>query len=157
MSKKKAVIKTAKKIVPKIIEEAPPCEKLYEECDVYKFRESLKFRPETYRTILLERFNNKNTETNKVRKKISAFVRQGYIASGLLDGESGTKIFYSLEKTYYIFIVKAKREYKYYYCSTVEENDKNEVILFNAFILGKYDWKYLGNIGLPKTTIQRWW
>ena len=134
--------------------------KKYKECDVYKFRESLKYRPETYRTILLDQFNNKNTETNKVRKKISAFVRQGYIASGLLDGESGTKVFYSLEKDYYIFIVRDKHKYAYYYCSTVEENDKskikNEVILFNAFILEDYDWKYLGNIGLPKEAIQRW-
>jgi hypothetical protein len=129
---------------------------LYVECDVYKFRESLKFRPETYRTILLEQFNNKNTETNKVRKKISVFVRQGYIASGLLDGESGTKIFYSLEKQYFIFIVQSDHIYHYYYCSTVEENDVDEVILFNAFILEVFDWKYLGNIGLKKDTIKRW-
>ena len=131
--------------------------KKYKECDVYKFRESLKYRPETYRTILLDQFNNKNTETNKVRKKISAFVRQGFIASGLLDGESGTKIFYSLEKNYYIFIVRDARRYTYYYCSTIEENDGGvEVILFNAFILRDDDWEYLGNIGVLKDDIQRW-
>ena len=134
--------------------------KKYTDCDVYKFRESLKYRPETYRTILLDQFNNKNTETNKVRKKISAFVRQGYIASGLLDGESGTKVFYSLEKDYYIFIVRDMGKYNYYYCSTVEKNDKDkkkrEVILFNSFILRDHDWEYLGNIGLPKDSIQRW-
>lgn len=129
----------------------------YKDCDVYKFRETLKYRPETYRTILLDRFNNKNTETNKVRKKISAFVRQGYIASGLLDGESGTKIFYSLEKSYYIIIVRDQRMYSYYYCSNIEERKKDEVILFNSFILEGNDWKYLGNIGLKKNIIQRWW
>jgi len=134
----------------------PITKRKYQECDVYKFRESLKFRPETYRTILLDQFNNKNTETNKVRKKISAFVRQGFIASGLLDGESGTKVFYSLEKNYYIFIVKDYNKYEYYYCSTVEENTKEEIILFNAFILRSDDWQYLGNIGLPKGAVQRW-
>jgi len=129
----------------------------YKECDVYKFMESLKYRPETYRTILLEQFNNKNTETNKVRKKISAFVRQGYIASGLLDGESGTKIFYSLEKTYYIFIVQDDQgDYSYYYCSDVEENDKDEVVLFNAFMLRPFDWEYLKNIAIKKEMIKRW-
>ena len=129
----------------------------YKDCDVYKFMESLKYRPETYRTILLEQFNNKNTETNKVRKKISAFVRQGYIASGLLDGESGTKIFYSLEKTYYIFIVQDDQgDYSYYYCSDVEENDKDEVVLFNAFMLRPFDWEYLKNIAIKKEMIKRW-
>jgi len=128
----------------------------YQDCDVYKFMESLKYRPETYRTILLERFNNKNTETNKVRKKISAFVRQGYIASGLLDGESGTKVFYSLEKTYYVFIVRDKGDYHYYYCSDVEEINPEEIVMFNAFILRLYDWEYLGNIGLKKAVITRW-
>jgi hypothetical protein len=118
--------------------------------------ESLKYRPETYRTILLEQFNNKNTETNKVRKKISAFVRQGYIASGLLDGESGTKVFYSLEKTYYVFIVRDKGEYNYYYCSDVEEINSKEIVMFNAFILDGYDWKYLKNIGIKKDIITRW-
>jgi len=130
--------------------------KLYTDCDPYKFMESLKFRPETYKTILLERFNNKNTETNKVRKKISAFVRQGYIASGLLDGESGTKIFYSLEKKYYIFIVRTDGIYYYYYCSDVEEINPEEIVLFNAFILEDFDWVYVGNVGIIKDIIQRW-
>lgn len=129
----------------------------YKYCDVYKFRESLKFRPETYKTILVDQFNNKNTETNKVRKKISAFVRQGFIASGLLDGESGTKIFYSLEKIYFIIIVKIGRMYSYYYCSNIEKNNRKEVILFNAFILKDFDWLYLGNVALQKDAIQRWW
>lgn len=130
--------------------------KVYEDCDPYKFMESLKYRPETYRTILVDRFNNKNTETNKVRKKISAFVRQGYIASGLLDGESGTKIFYSLEKVYYVFIVRTEGKYHYYYCSDVEEINPDEIVLFNAFILEDFDWVYVGNIGILKNIIQRW-
>lgn len=128
----------------------------YKDCDPYKFMESLKYRPETYRTILLDQFNNKNTETNKVRKKISSFVRQGLIASGLLDGESGTKIFYSLEKTYFVFIVRNGRKYDYYYCSDVEEISDVEVVMYNAFILSDYDWIYVGNIGIQKDIIQRW-
>lgn len=128
----------------------------YKDCDPYKFMESLKYRPETYRTILLDKFNNKNTETNKVRKKISSFVRQGLIASGLLDGESGTKVFYTLDKHYFIFIVRDITGYHHYYCSDVEEISDEEIVMFNAFILSDYDWEYVGNIGILKSIIMRW-
>lgn len=133
--------------------------RMYEPSDLYRFIESLKYRPETYRTILLERYNNKGTETAKIRRKISGFVKHGLIASGLLDGESGTKIFYSLEKKYLIFIVKVDCKYFYYYCSDVDEYCSQEgcLVMYNAFILEESDWNYLGNISVRRDTISRWW
>lgn len=133
--------------------------KSYEAGDLYRFIESLKFRPETYRTILLDKFDNKGTETTKIRKKISKFVKHGLIASGLLDGESGTKIFYSLEKKYFIFIVRVASKYFHYYCSDVDEYCAQEgcIVMYNAFILKDSDWEYLGNIAVKKETIHRWW
>jgi len=130
----------------------------YKIMDLYRFVESLKFRPETYHTILLDKFDNKNTETNKVRKKISKFVKQGLMASGMLDGESGTKIFYSLEKQYYIFIVRVNGKYAHYYCSDVDDkfDEAGTIVLYNAFILKHFDWEYLGNIAVMKTDVQRW-
>lgn len=131
--------------------------KLYGGCDVYRFIESLKYRPETYHTILLEQFNNGNTETSKVRRKVSRFVKQGLIASGLLDGE-GKKVFYSLEKEYFIIIAHADGHNMYYYCSHVDDNidDKDSVVLYKAFILRGDDWEYLGNIALKRAYIMRW-
>lgn len=130
----------------------------YQIMDLYRFVEGLKFRPETYHTILLDKFDNKNTETNKVRKKISKFVKQGLMASGMLDGESGTKIFYSLEKQYYIFIVRVDGKYAHYYCSDVDDkfDEKEMIVLYNAFILRQLDWEYLGNIAIRKSDIHRW-
>lgn len=128
------------------------------ESDLYRFIESLKYRPETYHTILMDKFDNKNTETNKVRKKISKFVKQGLIASGLLDGESGTKVFYSLDKQYFILIVHAENKYTHYYCSDIDAKTEevDTIILYNAFILKKFDWDYLGNIAVKKSTVHRW-
>jgi len=125
--------------------------------DIYRFIESLKYRPETYKTILLEQFNNKNTETSKIRKKLSKFVRQGFIASGILEGYSGgaPKIFYSLEKKYYIFITRHNGKYDYYYCSDVDDSGP-EIVLFNTFILRAHDWEYVGNVALIKEDISRW-
>lgn len=133
--------------------------KKYEAGDLYRFIESLKFRPETYKTILLDKFDNKSTETTKIRKKISKFVKHGLIASGMLDGESGTKIFYSLEKKYFIFIVRIGPKYFYYYCSDVDEYCAQEgcIVMYNAFILKDSDWEYLSNIAVKKETIHRWW
>lgn len=135
-----------------------PVQRKYELVDLYRFIESLKFRPETYHTILLDKFDNKNTETNKIRKKISKFVKQGLMASGLLDGESGTKIFYSLEKQYFIVIVRIDGRYAHYYCSNVDNKCKDEdmVVLYNAFILNGFDWDYLGNISIKKSDVHRW-
>jgi len=130
----------------------------YKILDLYRFVESLKYRPETYHTILLDQFDNKATETNKVRKKISKFVKQGLMASGMLDGESGTKIFYSLEKKYFIFIVRVNKKYSHYYCSDVDDkfDEANTIVLYNTFILKSFDWEYLGNIAVKKTDVQRW-
>lgn len=128
------------------------------EADLYRFIESLKYRPETYHTILMDQFDNKNTETNKVRKKISKFVKQGLIASGMLDGESGTKIFYSLEKKYYIFIIYANKHYVHYYCSDVDTNvdEHDAIVMYNSFMLKDFDWEYLGNIAIKKAHVRRW-
>jgi hypothetical protein len=127
----------------------------YAPTDIYRFIESLKYRPETYKTILLDQFNNKHTETSKLRKKLSRFVRQGFIASGTLAGQSGSRIFYSLEKKYYIFIALHKGKYHCYYCSDVDDSG-SEIVLFNTFILRANDWEYLGNVALIKNEINRW-
>lgn len=131
--------------------------RIYEGCDLYRFIESLKFRPETYHTILLDQFDNKKTETSKVRKKISKFVKQGLIASGSLDGE-GKKVFYSLEKQYFIIIVRVDRKNMYYYCSQIDDkvDNKDSIVLYNAFILRVDDWEYLGNIAIRRNIIERW-
>lgn len=130
----------------------------YKILDLYRFVESLKFRPETYHTILLDQFNNKSTETTKIRKKVSRFVKDGLMASGMLDGESGTKIFYSLEKKYFIFIIRANGKYSHYYCSDVDDkfDEMDTIVLYNTFILRDFDWEYLGNISIKKKDIIRW-
>lgn len=130
----------------------------YKILDLYRFVESLKYRPETYHTILLDQFNNKGTETTKIRKKISRFVKDGLMASGMLDGESGTKIFYSLEKKYYIFIVRSNSKYSHYYCSDVDDklDEADTIVLYNTFILRDFDWEYLGNVSIKKLDVQRW-
>lgn len=127
--------------------------------DIYRFIESLKHRPETYKTILLDKFDNRTTETTKVRKKISRFVRQDFIASGLLDGESGVKIFYSVEKNYFIVILRKDKKFFHYYCSNIDDlkKGKDQIVLYNAFILHEYEWDYLGNISVDKKDIHRWW
>ena len=128
--------------------------------DVYRFIESLKFRPETYKTILGRKYNNQSTDTNNIRKKISKFVNQGYIMSGLLDGSVGTKVFFSPDKHYDILIVRNKsamRNYDYYYCSSTDHgSDKDTMTLYNAFILGEYDWVSLGNVELPIDKVSRY-
>lgn len=132
--------------------------KYNDESDLYRFIESLKYRPETYHTILMDRYDNKGTETTKVRKKISKFVSQGLIASGMLDGESGTKIFYSLDKQYYVLIVHIGNAYSHYYCSDVDSKTEevDTIILYNAFILTDCDWEYLGNVAVKKSHVHRW-
>lgn len=123
--------------------------------DVYHFLVSLKFRPETYRTILGNDCDAKKSETTIIRRKIAGFVRKGLIGAGKLDGSMGLKVFFSLDKEYYIFIVCKDGKNYFYYGSNVDDYECN-IILYNAFILKEYDWEYLGNISLLKDTIQRW-
>lgn len=121
------------------------------------FIESLLTRPETYKTILKDLFDNKNTLTNVVRKKVGKMVKFGFITYGVLDGTRfGERIFYRLDKTYFIFIICCSGCFKYYYCFNVYDVDEVKVMLSNAFVLNHCNWDKLGDVYIDKKDIWRW-
>lgn len=119
---------------------------------------SLKNRPETYETILKEGFDNRNTATNWVRNQFSNWCyKWDLIGYGVLDGTRfGKKIFYSKEKEYLIVITRIKNTFQYFYCDMVEEKD-DMLILTKCYRLDKYNWEEMGDYGIQRNDLIRWY
>lgn len=121
------------------------------------FIDGLRDQPETYKTILKDLFDNKNTLTNVVRKKIGKMVKFGFITYGVLDGTRfGERIFYNPQKKYFIFITYDKTFFKYYYCFNIYDIDDFKIMLSNAFILNHSNWDKVGDIYIDKKVVWRW-
>jgi hypothetical protein len=121
------------------------------------FIDGLMNQPETYKTILRDLFDNKNTLTNVVRKKLSKMVKFKFITYGILDGTRfGERIFYSMDKKYFIFIVKIGCKFNYYYCFNIYDVDDDKVLLADAYLLNGCDWVKMGDVSIDKVCIWRW-
>ena len=122
------------------------------------FIDGLRTRPETYKTLLKLNYNNRNTITNLVRKKLSILTRFNFISASILDGTRfGGKIFYHPEKEYFIFIIRKQGIFYYYYSfDCAEDKSGIHVKLIECHILDDIDWKYLGNYVVLKDNIVRW-
>lgn len=104
----------------------------------------LEIRPETYKTLLKEEYGN-NTETSKLRRKMSNFTRTGRICSRPISclNRGRDNIFYLIEKEYFIVYTKTSC----YYCENVEhKNDK--IYLTKAYELNCVDWVSKNNLYL---------
>jgi len=98
-------------------------------------------RPETYKTILKRDFGQ-NTETTKLRKKLSKLIKEGHITNipikNFFRGRS--MVFYISDKTYYI--VFANNDC--YYCKNINYDDKY-VYMVDTFKLSNEDWVSIKN------------
>ncbi len=102
----------------------------------------LENRPETYKTLLKTDYGS-NTETSKLRRKMSNATRKGYICSKpILSLNKGRdNIFYLIEKEYFIVYTKTNC----YYCDNVE-NKENKIFLTNAYELNCINWIHKNNL-----------
>lgn len=93
-------------------------------------------RPETYKTILKNKFGY-NTETTKLRKKLSNLIKEGHITNipitNIFRGRD--MLFYVIDKNYYI--VFANNDC--YYCSSIKSN-KNHLNVEGVFKLKNNKW-----------------
>jgi hypothetical protein len=117
------------------------------------FIKKLKMQPQTYKTILGSDFDNRNTITNIVRKKLNSLVNYRFVCVGVLDGTRfGERIFYVLDKNYFIVIIRHHQKFGYFYCNDILEFDEDKLVLENAYKLNYDTW-----VGVNDFVINRDW
>ena len=98
--------------------------------------EGLNKRPETYKTLLGERYGLRNTESVKIRMRISKLVARGEVCQTYLRGTRfGESLFYGPEKEYGVLMVKDGRTIRYFYCKGVVRYGRNASVMHGAFEL----------------------
>lgn len=122
-----------------------------------EFIENLKYQPETYKTMLKDEYDNRNTLTNVVRKKVCKMVKFNMISCSVLDGTRfGEKIFFNSNKQYFIVTLRRNGVFKYYYCFDIMELQGNKLVLVNTFCLDSGEWKDIGDLTIDSEDIRRW-
>ena len=104
-------------------------------------------RPETYKTILKDKYGI-NTQTTKLRRKMNKLVNSGSICSKRLSiiDNGRDSLFFTIEKEYFIVYTKNKC----YYCENIEQHHSyNYLILVKAYELNCVDWIRRGNVDIP--------
>lgn len=125
--------------------------------EINDFLASLIKQPETYKTILKEQYDVRNTITTVVKNRLCNYISSHLIMHGVLDGTRfGMKIFFHPDKSYLIFITRSKSEFHYYYCYDVEETDDNFICLKDAKELKENNWINAGDFCLNRNDIIRW-
>lgn len=101
--------------------------------------ESLRYRPETYKTILGSLYG-RNTETLKLRIRINKLLRDGAVCQTFLRGSRfGEKIFYHPAREYQICMVSDGRVVNCYYCLGYEVVGR-DLLLKDSFMLSGASW-----------------
>lgn len=116
---------------------------VHNELNLYK-------RPESYKTLLKDKYGN-NSDSTKIRRKINNLIKQHMLLSidvGLTRGKD--KIFFSIEKDYYIVVCKNTC----YYCDNTIPG-KDLLLLKNAYELSGTDWIEKGNIELNYNEVSK--
>ena len=107
------------------------------------FNFNLHIRPETYKTILKEKWEN-HTEQVKIRRKMRKKAKIGIVTSKRIPlGKRLEVIHFAVEKEY--FIVFSRKNC--YYCENISSG-KSCIELKNAYRLYEHDWKSVGDIQL---------
>jgi len=104
----------------------------------------LELRPETYKTILKDEYGNgNNTETSKLRRKISTAIKDGLVCSKPISFLSNGRdnIYYIMEKEYFIVYTKTDC----YYCKNIE-SEELFISLIDCYKLNCKDWIKMDNI-----------
>lgn len=104
----------------------------------------LENRPETYKTLLKDEYGY-NTETSKLRRKMSKATRQGFVCSKSISSSNKGRdnIFYLIEKEYFIVFTKESC----FYCSNVEYK-KDKILLTDSYELNCINWVSKNNLYL---------
>ena len=104
----------------------------------------LSIRPETYKTILQDKYG-KNSLATSLRRKMSAYIKYGFICCKPIKYSSkryGKEvIFYTLEKDYFIVFTKDK----VFYCDNINTDD-NYIELVKSHELKDNSWINRNNI-----------
>lgn len=104
---------------------------------------NLKEKPETYRTILKEKYGSNSISTT-TRRKMSKLIKYGFLCykpiKNTSKGYGKELIFYSLEKEYFIVFTKNK----VFYCENIN-TDKNKIEILNSYELNCVNWIKKGN------------
>ena len=103
-------------------------------------------RPETYRSLLGSLYG-RNTQTVILRRKILRNVIRGNIGRMYLNGSRGGEVlFYHPDKKYNIVIVSEHRDFKYYFCKSVNKIDRANILLESPEELEYGKWVKCNNI-----------
>lgn len=105
----------------------------------------LKKRPETYRSLLGDRYG-RNSTTVIVRRKILRGVKRGLINRAYLNGSRGGEcLFFTVDKTFNILITSEHRDFHYYVAEKIEKKDKVTICAYNIQELVDMVWKDRGD------------
>ena len=121
-----------------------------------EFVESLRKNPKTYKMILGSDYDNRNTITNVVRKKVGRLIDFGIIHASILPGTRfGERIFFHPEKEYFIVTTRHKQTFSYWYCKDIHE-EKSEVVLVDAYIIESGVWIPKGTTIVKREWVIKW-
>lgn len=121
-----------------------------------EFIKKLKMQPQTYKTILGKDFDNRNTITNNVRKKLNSLVNYQFVCVGVLDGTRfGERIFYVNDKNYFIVITRHQQKFGYFYCNDILEFGEDKLVLENAYKLNYDSWVNINDFVINRDWLVR--
>jgi hypothetical protein len=117
----------------------------------------LRTQPQTYKTLLKEKFDNRNTITNLLRNKFGIWVKFHFVSASVLPGTRfGMKIFYYNEKGYFIVSTRTKGNFNYHYCINILENDDDTLILIGCNTLNDCNWVNIGDLKIERSELVKW-
>jgi len=106
--------------------------------------------PHTYRTLLGEQYGNnggRNSATFLLKKKILRNFNTGLLCRAYLNGSRGGEVLvYHKDKKHSIVITIERRDFKYYCCESINEEEKSMIKLINAEEYSDGKWVPLGDI-----------
>ena len=105
--------------------------------------------PQTYKTILTEKFYKDGTLQLLLRRKLNNLHKDGLVLKTIIPGTRfGEVIFYSPDKNYHILIEDTRIEIKIYYINTYKRISKFYIQVNEYNILDGYKWE---NVKTQKT------
>ena len=120
--------------------------------DIDKFINNVRFKPETYKTALCERYNNP-TALRIMRRKVNKGISYGEIYRTKIPYSTNNKyVYYSSDKDYFLFFINTNIGCDVYYTKEYSDSE-NIIVLKDAYLLINNVWKHIKEKIINKNNI----